>query len=56
MRAQLDLIRIVEIDTPEGKIAQRTDITPAQKQIFSYLRLAQQKKTHEIRFKNRGRA
>ncbi len=56
MRAQLDLIRIVEIDTPEGKIVQRTDITPGRKRIFSRLGVAQPKKIHEISFKNRDRA
>ncbi len=37
MRNQSERIRIVEIDAPEGKIVQRTDITPAQKRIFSCL-------------------
>ena len=56
IRTQLERIRIVEINTPEGEIAQRTDITPAQKRILSSLGVPEPKKIREIRLKNRVRA
>lgn len=56
IRIQLERIRIVEIDAPEGKIAQRTDITPAQKHILSSLGVPKPKKIREIRLENRVRA
>ncbi len=56
MRDQLARIRVVEIDTPEGKIVQRTDITPAQKHILSRLGVPEPKKIREISLKNRVRA
>ena len=56
IRTQLERIRIVEIDAPEGEIAQRTDITPAQKHILSSLGVPEPKKIREIRLKNRVRA
>ena len=56
IRTQLERIRIVEINTPEGEIAQRTDITPAQKRVLSSLGVPEPKKIREIRLKNRVRA
>jgi len=56
IRTQLERTRIVEIDAPEGKIAQRTDITPAQKHILSSPGVPEPKKIRKIRLKNRVRA
>jgi hypothetical protein len=56
IRPQLERIRIVEIDAPEGEIVQRTDITPAQKHILSRLKVPEPKKIREIILKSKVRA
>ena len=56
IRTQLERIRIVEINTPEGNVVQRTDITPAQKHILSRLKVPEPKKIREISLKTRVRA
>jgi len=56
IRTQLERIRIVEIDAPEGEIVQRTDITPAQKHILLRLKVPEPKKTREISLNSKARA
>jgi len=56
IRTQLERIRIVEINTPEGNVVQRTDITPAQKHILSRLKVPEPKKIREIILKSKVRA
>ena len=56
IRTQLERIRIVEVDAPEGKIVQRTNIAPAQKHILSRLGVAEPKKIREIILKSKVRA
>jgi len=53
---KLERIRIVEINTPEGNVVQRTDITPAQKHILSRLKVPEPKKIREIILKSKVRA
>ena len=56
IRTQLERIRIVEINTPEGKIVQRTDITPAQKHILSRLKVSEPNRIREISLRSKARA
>jgi hypothetical protein len=56
IRTQLERIRIVEMDTPDGRVVQRTEINPAQKTILSRLGLGQPKKIHEISLKTKANA
>jgi hypothetical protein len=53
---KLERIRIVEINAPEGKVLQNTDIAPAQKHILSHLTVPKPKKTREISLKSKARA
>ena len=56
IRTHLERIRIVDINTPEGKVVQRTDITPAQKHILPRLKVPEPKKTREISLRSKARA
>ena len=56
IRTHLERIRIVEINTPEGKVVQRTDITPAHKHILSRLKVPEPKETRETSLRSKARA
>ncbi|MEA4882959.1 MAG: transposase [Clostridia bacterium] len=53
LRTQLERMRIVEIESSDGRVVQRTEITPAQKAILSRLAIGAPKKTHEIMLKTK---
>lgn len=53
IRAQLERIRIVEIETPDGRVVQRTEISPAQRGILTSLDIPEPKRIHEIALKTK---
>ena len=53
IRTQLDRIRIVEIESSDGRVAQRTEITPAQKGILTALGIEEPKRIHGIVLKTK---
>lgn len=53
IRTQLDRMRIVEIESSDGRMIQRTEITPAQKGTLAHLGIAEPKRIHEITLKTK---